>query len=212
MVERQEPANGFALAVLVEGSLALLAVVLAWIFQVPLAELVRPREMPVISHVGRGVLVTLPLLGVFFFLARSSQPSLRELRRHVETLLQQMLPAATLGQLALIAVLAGVGEELLFRGVAQTLLVRWTNPLVGLLLGSLLFGLAHAVSKLYFTLALLIGLCFGWLTMSYNDLIAPIVAHSLYDFVALVYLSRQAAKTRTAASRAETHPDSSREP
>jgi hypothetical protein len=28
--------------------------------------------------------------------------------------------------------------------------------------------------------------------MYYNDLVAPMIAHGLYDFVALVYLSRKA--------------------
>jgi hypothetical protein len=40
--------------------------------------------------------------------------------------------------------------------------------------------------------AALVGLCLGWLMMAYNDLVAPIVAHSLYDFVALAYIARNA--------------------
>jgi hypothetical protein len=29
------------------------------------------------------------------------------------------------------------------------------------------------------------------MTLKYNDLVAPMVAHGVYDFLALVYLSRQ---------------------
>jgi membrane protease YdiL (CAAX protease family) len=47
------------------------------------------------------------------------------------------------------------------------------------------------LSKLYFFLATAIGLCFGALVLQYNDLVAPMVAHSLYDFFALAYLSRR---------------------
>lgn len=95
-----------------------------------------------------------------------------------------------MAQFALVAVLAGVGEELLFRGVLQTLLIRWTTLIVGLLAASLLFGLAHALSRIYFLLATLIGLYLGCLVIQCNDLVSVMVAHALYDFLALAYLSR----------------------
>jgi membrane protease YdiL (CAAX protease family) len=63
--------------------------------------------------------------------------------------------------------------------------------MTGLVIGSLLFGLAHSLSRLYFVLATIIGLLMGWLTLHYNDLTAPIVAHAVYDFVALAYLAKQ---------------------
>jgi membrane protease YdiL (CAAX protease family) len=68
----------------------------------------------------------------------------------------------------------------------------WTSPIIGLLLASFLFGLAHALSKLYFAFAIAVGMFLGWLALQFNDLTAPIIAHGLYDFVALVYLSRRA--------------------
>jgi membrane protease YdiL (CAAX protease family) len=87
-----------------------------------------------------------------------------------------------------------VGEELLFRGALQTKLAEWTSPIVGLLLTSFLFGLAHALSKLYFLFAIAVGAFLGWLALEYHDLVAPMIAHALYDFVALVYLSKAATR------------------
>ena len=52
---------------------------------------------------------------------------------------------------------------------------------------SLLFGLAHAMTTSYFVIASLVGAYLGWLAMTYADLIAPIIAHALYDFVAILY-------------------------
>ena len=101
-----------------------------------------------------------------------------------------MFPAASVGQLALVATLAGVGEELLFRGVLQTILGWWMLPAASIVIASLLFGLAHALSKVYFLLATAIGLFLGGLTWYFNDLVAPIVAHAVYDFIALMYLTR----------------------
>jgi len=189
MAQSESRWSGFAMAVVVEGALAIVAVGLAWLFSVPLGEQIPPWGPPLAWAVARGLLVTLPMLMVFWWLVHSDRPTLRQLREQVEWLVGEMFPAANVGQLALVALLAGVGEELLFRGVIQSLFVGWTTPLVGLAVTSLLFGAAHALSKLYFLLATLISLCFGWLTLHYNDLVAPMVAHSVYDFVALVYLS-----------------------
>jgi hypothetical protein len=105
-------------------------------------------------------------------------------------MVRELFPRARLVELAMIAVLAGVSEELLFRGVLQTVVARWTTPLVGLAVASLVFGGLHAISRLYFVLATLIGCYLGWLLLEFDDLAAPIVAHGLYDFVALAYLTR----------------------
>jgi membrane protease YdiL (CAAX protease family) len=169
---------------------------------VPLRAQIPQPGAPLLMAVGRGVLVTLPMLAVFFWLVHSSRATLRQLRQQVESLINEMFPAANLAQLGLVALLAGVGEELLFRGVLQNLLGQWTTPLTGLIMVSILFGMAHALSKLYFLLALLIGLCFGWLVYRYDDLVAPMVAHSLYDFVALVYISRSAKRLQLSEDNA----------
>jgi membrane protease YdiL (CAAX protease family) len=181
--------EGFAMAVMVEGGLALAAVALAWLFRVPLGERIAPWGPPLAWAVARGLAVTVPMLVIFWWLMHWDRPLLRQLREQVQWLIGEMFPDAHIGQFALVALLAGVGEELLFRGVIQTLLVDWTNPVAGLLIASLVFGAAHALSKLYFLLATLIGVLFGWLVLHFNDLVAPMVAHSVYDFVALVYIS-----------------------
>jgi membrane protease YdiL (CAAX protease family) len=191
MAETQDQPNGFALAVVVEGGLALLAVLLAWLFRVPLREQIAATGEQLAYAVTRGVVVTLPMFAVFLWLVHSSWTQVRELRRQVEWLIAEMFLEASAAQFALIAVLAGVGEELLFRGVLQSLIGQWTTPMMGLCIASLLFGMVHALSKLYFFLATAIGLCFGVIVLQYNDLVAPMVAHSLYDFFALTYLSRR---------------------
>jgi membrane protease YdiL (CAAX protease family) len=190
MPENESRTDGFPMAVVIEGGLAVLALVLAWLFSVPLREQIPTFGPPLAWAVGRGLLVTVPMLAVFWWLVHSDRSTLRQLRQQVEWLIGEMFPQAGIGQFAMVALLAGVGEELLFRGVLQTLLGRWTTPVSGLLIAGLLFGAAHALSKLYFALATAIGLCFGGLTLYYNDLVAPMVAHGVYDFVALVYLSR----------------------
>jgi membrane protease YdiL (CAAX protease family) len=91
---------------------------------------------------------------------------------------------------------AGVGEEWLFRGVLQ--------PLVGLAAASVLFGVAHVggVRMLPFGVwATAMGVVMGTLAIATGGLIAPIVAHALYDMLALEYIRRRPGGAFAAARR-----------
>jgi CAAX protease family protein len=184
--------DGFAMAVVVEGGLAIVAVLFAWFFRVPLRDRLPQFGAPLVWAIVRGILATLPMLAIFWFLVNSHRPALRQLREQVEWLIGEMFPSGSIAQFAMIATLAGIGEELLFRGVLQTKLADWTTPFVGLVITSVLFGLAHALSKLYFLFAVTVGGFLGWMTWRYNDLVAPMVAHGLYDFLALTFLTKRA--------------------
>ena len=63
--------------------------------------------------------------------------------------------------------------------------------MLGLLLASLLFGLAHCVTWTYGGLAFLVGGYLGCLYIWSGSLLVPIVPHAAYDFFALVYLLRR---------------------
>jgi uncharacterized protein len=189
--------NAFPQAVIVEGAIGLAAIVLAWLFRVPIREQMPTLDSAIAYSAGRGIVATIPLLIIFAWLARSSWPPFVQLREQVERLVDELFAGATLGQLALVALLAGVGEELLFRGVLQSVAIRWTTPVIGVMIASLLFGAAHALSKLYFVLATLISVYFAWIVLAYHDLFAAIVAHSMYDFAALLYFCRFARSARS---------------
>jgi len=191
MTDDRERPNGFAMAVVIESALALLAMGLAWIFNIPLRDQMPHSAALFAVAMGRGMVAAAIMLAVFWWLVHSKLPALRALRRQVDEVIAEMFPYATLAQLATVALLAGVGEELLFRGCLQPLIGRWTTPLIGIVAASVLFGGAHALSRVYFALATILGLGLGWMTWYYNDLVGPMVAHTVYDFVALVYLVRQ---------------------
>jgi membrane protease YdiL (CAAX protease family) len=149
---------------------------------------------PLVHAIARGLLATLPMLVIFWVLVNSNWPMMKQLREQVQWLIDEMFPSRSIAQFATVAILAGVGEELLFRGALQSILGNWTSPIMGLAITSLLFGFAHALSKLYFVFAVAVGAFLGWMTLKYNDLVAPMVAHGVYDFLALVYLSRRKAQ------------------
>jgi membrane protease YdiL (CAAX protease family) len=56
---------------------------------------------------------------------------------------------------------------------------------------AVLFGMVHALNVGYALLATLMGLYLGWLWMATGNLMVPIVAHAVYDFLALLYILRE---------------------
>jgi uncharacterized protein len=96
--------------------------------------------------------------------------------------------------LAIISVLAGLGEEMLFRGVIQAAVAQEIGGPRGMWLGlavaAVLFGMLHLVTPTYAVLAALIGLYLGGLWLLCDNLLAPVTTHAVYDFVVLVYLVR----------------------
>jgi CAAX protease family protein len=181
---------GFRLAVLVEGALGLVALPLGWLFGISLRGQFPATSRQLVADVLVGIAATLPMLVLFWSMLGSRWRPLVELRNTVRQMAHELFPDPRMGQIIMIAALAGVSEELLFRGVVQTGIAQWTNPLVGLLVASVVFGVLHSISRLYFALATLIGVYLGWLLIASGDLTVPIIAHGLYDVVALVYLTR----------------------
>jgi len=174
----------------VEGGLAVLALAGAWLFRIPLATML-PRGEALGQAIITGLGAVVPLLVLYAVLQKVSWRPIVRLRRQVLRLVRLLFADARVWQLALVSILAGVGEELAFRGVLQPLLIRWTGVVVGIGLTSLLFGLGHALSRTYLVLATLIGLFFGLLSYKTDEIASSIVAHALYDFVVLMWLLRR---------------------
>jgi membrane protease YdiL (CAAX protease family) len=118
------------------------------------------------------------------------------IRRLVALVTEQigpLLAGCSVAELALLAVGAGVSEEVLFRGVVQTGLARAAPAWLALLTASVAFGLVHCASRAYAAVAGVMGVYLGWLFLAQGSLLAPIVTHTLYDLMALVYLARRSA-------------------
>jgi membrane protease YdiL (CAAX protease family) len=79
---------------------------------------------------------------------------------------------------------------MLFRGVLQGFAARWLGPALGLVIGSVLFGLLHPITWIYALLAAGLGLYLGAVWLVSDNLWAVVIALALYDFLVLVYLLR----------------------
>ena len=141
-----------------------------------------------------GALAALPALVLLLVMIRIPLSPLLRLRELVRKQIVPLFRGCTLAELLLISIVAGVGEEMLFRGVIQHGLAERIGPPAGTTIGigiaSLLFALAHALSGTYAILAGLISIYVGWLLAATGNLLVPIAAHAAYDFLAFVYLLR----------------------
>jgi membrane protease YdiL (CAAX protease family) len=176
------------LALLFEGALVVLAILAGWLIKLPPWEQVRWR----VHCVAIGLVAAVPMLIGLWFVRRIRRGPIGRLNAVVEDFLVPLFARCSIVELALISALAGLGEELLFRGVLQPVLIGWFGTAIGLLAASAVFGLLHSVTPTYAILATLIGVYFGGLVLWTENLLPPIIAHGVYDFAALVYLTRVA--------------------
>jgi membrane protease YdiL (CAAX protease family) len=138
-----------------------------------------------------GAAGALPMLGLLLWCLRTTWGPMRRLVALVEGRLGPYLANASAGGILLLALLAGVGEELLFRGVIQAWLTERGPLWLAIAAASLLFGVGHWLSASYAALASLIGAYLGILFLVSGNLLVPMVAHAAYDVVALFALARR---------------------
>lgn len=88
--------------------------------------------------------------------------------------------------LLILSILAGIGEEILFRGAIQ--------EIFGFLIATLLFGLVHYMGQkvllAYGIFALFAGFILGYLFILTDELLTPIIAHALFNIFALISISK----------------------
>jgi membrane protease YdiL (CAAX protease family) len=169
------------------------AIVLAYFLQTPNYGL-GPDINFSTSAIMDGVFKALPL-GVLAYLldfVEEEIPALRQVTLATQRSVMSLLGGTfkpIIGLLVSIALglAAGIGEEMLFRGVLQYELASRIGQGISLGVTAIIFGLLHAVTPAYAILATLASLYFGFLYQEGGNLAIPITTHSLYDVVALMY-------------------------
>lgn len=175
--------NLLGLALGVELLLALLAMLWTGYRGIPL----RAGDGPWYSDASGGVLAAAAFAMANYWLLRHAPPvpPVRAMRRLYEYRLRPLFAGAGPLEIAVIAVAAGIGEEMLFRGALQ--------PEIGLIPASLVFGVMHMGGRgtlVFGCWVAVMGGLLGWLAVATGGLLAPVVAHALYDAAALAYIRR----------------------
>jgi membrane protease YdiL (CAAX protease family) len=86
--------------------------------------------------------------------------------------------------------MAGIGEEVFFRGFLQTWLSGFIGIELAILIGAIGFGLLHFASIGYFVITTMIGLALGTAYYLTGSLLLVMVWHSVYDVIAIWVISR----------------------
>lgn len=166
-------------ASLFEGGALLLGILLSWLLDIPLL----PRALTPVRDLALGTLwASVPFLFFVILISKHGRriPGLQHMRKLMRKGVCELFSQATMVDIAYISLLAGIGEEVLFRGVIQNKF--------GLLVASLLFGLAHAITPAYVIVAALMGLYIGFLYEYHGSLLVAIQLHFTYDLCALLWL------------------------
>lgn len=179
--------NFFKQACIFEGSLIGLALALGWLADInPFASLYFSE-----TAFLHGIIATLPIFMIFLALYQLNIKSLTKIKTLLLDMLGPILLRYHWTDLLILAAIAGISEEILFRGVIQPWMESSWGMLTGLIVSSILFGLAHAVTLLYFLLATLMSAYLGLLLDidTSRNLLIPIVTHGFYDFLAFLVIA-----------------------
>ena len=196
--ETLPPANFALTAAIFEGSLVFLAVGLGWLLDRSPLETLHWDVWAVLVT----PLAVLPPLGLVLLCLWRPLGMFADIMQVVDQMLAPLFRQCSAAEMAIISLLAGLGEEMLFRGVFQAAIAHWAENYGGTaaFLGGtaadwfavaatgVLFGLAHSINRSYTLLAGLVGLYLGWLWMVSGSLLLPVAVHALYDFLVLIYL------------------------
>jgi membrane protease YdiL (CAAX protease family) len=154
-----------------------------------LRSLAVPRKGAIASGLVVGALMMLATHPLYHLVAARSGP----LAAEVADLYARMGASRSGGRaLHLLAIVAG--EEIVWRGFVQSALERRYDARAGVLLGATLYTLSHLPigSPLLVALAFVCGLVWSGLRARTSSLLAPFIAHLLWDWF-VVFLAPLAA-------------------
>ena len=147
------------------------------------ALLLRPRMTPTALRVGVGLAAAAALVG----LTHAALAPWPALRSEVAFLYRWKAGHST-PFLAATLIIIVAGEEFFWRGVVTRFAIERLGRVGGVIAGAALYAAAHAASMnpLLVAASFGMGLAWGWLAASTDDLTAPFVCHLGWDAVVML--------------------------
>ena len=187
------------LGISLEGGLAIIAILGGWLFGVDVVQQLRFEEgwdtSYLTSVAGMSVLGIVPMLGLLWLVETHTWEPIVRLRQFSRETLVPMFAEVPVAGLLVISFAAGFGEELLFRGLMQTVFAEWMPMWMAILFSAAIFGAMHYLTMTYAILATLMGCYLGILFYATDQIWVPIISHAAYDFVALCYMRHRSKET-----------------
>ncbi|WP_372966697.1 lysostaphin resistance A-like protein [Marinobacter sp.] len=183
MPSRGRSSISTAAALLFQGGIGVVGLIGIWLFKIPLAL----TGLGAVAVLFYGALGALSTYLAILQLTKLSWLFPDNLDQQMQAL-YEFAAGYPWPVLLVLSVLAGVGEELLFRGAIQGWLLQYTGPWTAVIAASVLFGLAHYISFTYFVMATGLGVVLGVAYKLSDSLGMVMVWHSVYDMLALYFL------------------------
>jgi membrane protease YdiL (CAAX protease family) len=184
-VPKLERGKFLTLAFVAQSAMIAVSFVLGWWLGIPLWDYLRGGALAVLY----GILLGLPLVGLAIAFAELPWRAFAQMRKDF-AMVVHLFGNCTVLDIFLISALAGIGEEALFRGVLQTFVAEHWGLYAGIGVASLVFGGLHAISSSYVVYVTFAGLYLGVIFWQFDNLIVPMLVHTVYNFLALVYATR----------------------
>lgn len=162
---------------------------LAWLVRREIPDLLHPPGWPtaLLGAVTAGL-----SMGLVTLLYKSSKTFEQALRESGTRVGEEALRVAGYPVMLVVVILAGLGEEVLFRGGLQ--------PTIGIIPAALLFGFSHGGWRkemwAYAVAASISGALFGTVYHLTGNLWVPIIAHAMHNVLATLLLGRRVEVTR----------------
>jgi len=176
-------------AIVFEGGLAVLALVIGYFCSFSPAKTLSWSFQAVVL----GFAATIPMLVMFVFLDRAKSLPLLRIQQLVRMFIFTFFRKCSAAQIFLICVLAGIGEELFFRGLMQDGITHglgntFFGLVCGIVISSFFFGIAHLVTPTYGVIAFFMSLYFAALFLLSGNILVPMIAHALYDYCVIRFI------------------------
>jgi membrane protease YdiL (CAAX protease family) len=195
--ESNKGVNIVWIGVLVEIGLCLLGLLLGWLgfydHQQPINSI---QWLTWSDAIPWGLIALLPMLGYLILFHFWTPEFYRPMQRVMDSQLRPMFSNYSYLELLILSIFAGFGEELFFRWCLQGGVTSLLEPTVGttisigagIAIASLIFGVCHWVNKTYAITTTIVGAYLGATMVLAGTWLVPAIAHSAFDFVALIYI------------------------
>ena len=121
-----------------------------------------------------GFVAAFPPFAALVLLQTRTPIRLKPFVEYCDRLLVPLFSRLTIAEFGLLSIAAGIGEEVLFRGLLQGAFDQWVGDsdgaLLGLVLSSIIFGGCHCLNKTYAVLATVAGFYLGILYLIFRSL------------------------------------------
>jgi len=165
---------------LMEGILGVAGVMLGIWFEIRWLDLIRPDAFPILAGLICGVTLV-AVHAALLFPGKEWNPLRQWIYKPFARTFLDRMRMLSVEDIILISIVSGCAEELLFRG--------WFQTTYGIVPASILFGIIHIWGKPgipYGIYAIGIGFVLGGLFAYTGNLWAPVLAHTLNNFLGLM--------------------------